>query len=63
MSLPVENQIAERADSAVAGGFWRLVAEALRGSRQDYTQGSVRRAILLLAVPMVLEMALEMSLP
>ena len=39
--------------------FWSTVADALRGSRQDYTQGSVPRAIALLAIPMVLEMALE----
>ncbi len=39
--------------------FWTSIREALRGSRQDFTQGSIPRAILLLAVPMVLEMALE----
>ncbi len=39
--------------------FWASVWEALRGSHQDYTAGSLNRAILLLAIPMVLEMALE----
>jgi len=33
--------------------------EAVRGSHQDYTDGDLNRAILLLAVPMVLEMVLE----
>jgi putative MATE family efflux protein len=40
-------------------GFWASVREALRGSEQDYTSGPVGRSILLLAVPMVLEMAME----
>ena len=40
-------------------GFWASVGEALRGSEQDFTRGPLRRAILLLAVPMVLEMAME----
>jgi len=35
------------------------VREALHGSDQDFTQGSIGRSILLLAIPMVLEMALE----
>jgi putative MATE family efflux protein len=39
--------------------FWPTVREALRGSRQDFTQGPIGRAVLLLAVPMVLEMVLE----
>src|SRR5580700_7787436 len=39
--------------------FWQSVREALRGSHQDYTEGSLNRAILLLAIPMVLEMVLE----
>jgi putative MATE family efflux protein len=39
--------------------FWSAVREALRGSRQDYTEVPIRRAILLLAVPMILEMAME----
>src|ERR1700712_3062273 len=39
--------------------FWQSVREALRGSHQDYTTGSLNRSILLLAIPMVLEMVLE----
>ena len=42
-----------------AKAFWPSVWEALRGTRQDFTQGPIGRAILLLAVPMVLEMVLE----
>src|SRR3982074_3402777 len=39
--------------------LWQSLAEAIRGSHQDYTAGSLNRSILLLAVPMVLEMVLE----
>ena len=39
--------------------FWGAVREALRGSRRDYTQGPIGRAILILAIPMVLEMVME----
>ena len=40
-------------------GVWESLWEAIHGSHQDYTTGSLNRAIFLLAVPMVLEMALE----
>src|SRR5690349_7139264 len=40
-------------------GFLESVREALRGSRQDFTEGSISRAVLLLATPMVLEMLME----
>src|SRR5579863_5115512 len=39
--------------------LWSSLVEAVRGSHQDYTTASLNRAILLLAVPMVLEMVLE----
>jgi putative MATE family efflux protein len=39
--------------------MWSAIREALRGSHQDFTSGDLNRAILLLAIPMVLEMVLE----
>ena len=39
--------------------LWSSIREAVRGSHQDFTAGSLNRAILLLAIPMVLEMVLE----
>src|ERR1700730_4328845 len=39
--------------------LWAPLVEAIRGSHQDYTAGSLNPAILLLAIPMVLEMGLE----
>jgi putative MATE family efflux protein len=40
-------------------GLWSSIREAIRGSRQDFTTGNLNRAILLLAIPMILEMVLE----
>jgi putative MATE family efflux protein len=38
---------------------WSLLKLAVKGSEQDYTEGSLGRAVFLLSVPMILEMLLE----
>lgn len=39
--------------------FFSLVKQSLKGIEHDYTQGSIRGAIVLLAIPMILELSLE----
>ena len=39
--------------------FFELVTKAIQGTTEDYTEGSLNRAVFLLSVPMVLEMAME----
>src|SRR5579871_306064 len=62
--LPRKVQGFMDATASVAAGeqqrsLWESLVEAVRGSHQDYTTVNLNRAILLLAVPMVLEMVLE----
>ncbi|ATP56719.1 MATE family efflux transporter [Pedobacter ginsengisoli] len=39
--------------------IFTLIKQALKGEDLDYTQGSIRKAVILLAIPMMLEMAME----
>ncbi len=39
--------------------FLSLIKQSIRGGEYDYTQGSIRVAIVLLAIPMILELSLE----
>src|SRR6478735_9463108 len=39
--------------------FISLLKQSFRGDEHEYTQGSIRQAIVLLAVPMILELSLE----
>lgn len=53
---------AEPTDAATIGPWRRgfaLLRESLAGEQHDYTQGRIGRAVLLLAIPMMLEMAME----
>lgn len=39
--------------------LFSLIKKSLSGEVQDYTNGSIRKAVLLLAIPMILEMLME----
>ncbi len=51
--MPSETPAEQQADRP---GLWGSIRESLRGSEQDFTEGSLNRAVALLAIPMVLEM-------
>jgi MATE family, multidrug efflux pump len=60
MSTLVENQSpGAAAVEAASWTVWATVREALRGSALDYTTAPIGRAVIMLAVPMVMEMAME----
>jgi putative MATE family efflux protein len=60
MQEPIEAVATETAtESHKSPGPWATLREAVRGSHQNFTEGSIGRAIFLLSVPMVLEMAME----
>ncbi len=39
--------------------WFKLLGQAIRGSEESFTEGSINRAIFLLSVPMILEMVME----
>ena len=49
------NQISSSRISAI----FSLIRQSLNGELQDYTTGSIRKAVILLAIPMMLEMCME----
>src|SRR5690606_16254801 len=40
-------------------GLFSVIKQSLNGVEIDYTQGSIRRSVVLLAIPMMLEMMME----
>jgi putative MATE family efflux protein len=42
-----------------SAGKWSVLREALAGTQQDFTEGSLSRGIALLAIPTILEMGME----
>src|SRR5688572_29166423 len=57
--MPDPGSAVSSAAVAQDASFWRVVRQALKGEQHDYTSESLNRAVLLLAVPMVLEMIME----
>ena len=49
------NQITSNRFAAI----FSLIRQSLNGELQDYTTGSIRKAVILLAIPMMLEMCME----
>ncbi|MDQ6813209.1 MAG: MATE family efflux transporter [Bacteroidota bacterium] len=39
--------------------FYHFIRQAIKGGEQDFTKGSIRRAVFMLAIPMILEMCME----
>ncbi len=52
------NKISVKSENRLRS-FFRDVAEAVSGTEQDFTEGKLSRAILLLSIPAVLEMIME----
>jgi putative MATE family efflux protein len=58
-AMPAASLAAPITSSHSVSSLWRDLRDATAGTHHDYTQGSIRRSIFLLAVPMVLEMMME----
>ena len=60
MSQLLERSSAVAAEPAALNpGVWATLRDAIRGASLDYTTAPVGRAVIMLAVPMVIEMAME----
>lgn len=54
-----ENPAVELTPPLPAGSIWQALKDAIRGTEADYTKIDLKRAIFLLAVPMILELIME----
>ncbi|TMI68428.1 MAG: MATE family efflux transporter [Bacteroidetes bacterium] len=51
--------MSQKSMTSTRPSIFSLIKQALRGGEHDYTKGSIRQAIVLLAIPMILELSLE----
>jgi putative MATE family efflux protein len=58
-ALTADLALTDETPAAARQGLWHLVWDAVRGTHVDFTKESVGRAVLLLAIPMVIEMFAE----
>ena len=48
-----------RSEPTTLRRYWNVIKQSLDGKEMDYTQGSIPKAVVLLAIPMILELSLE----
>ena len=49
----------DHTEKLATGNIWQALKDAIRGTEADYTKINLKRAIFLLAVPMILELVME----
>jgi Na+-driven multidrug efflux pump len=49
----------ENLNNKIVRKYFAFIRKALSGEEVDYTKATIRSAVLLLAIPMMLEMAME----
>lgn len=54
-----ETTLTNEADTSLKVSLWKGLGDAVRGTDADYTQIDLKKAIFLLAVPMILELVME----
>jgi putative MATE family efflux protein len=57
--MEIQNNISSELPPLPSQSVWQALKDAIRGSEADYTRIGLRRAIFLLAVPMILELVME----
>src|SRR5664279_4831041 len=55
----IRQMVSEESDHMSVKSLWKGIREALHGTEADYTLININKAILLLAIPMILELVME----